>query len=69
MNLVYFSGGKPITPTGDQLLLNGNHTNGSHEANGTTVVDGATKLEVRGIIRDVKRLGGDTLAKLPLNFT
>jgi hypothetical protein len=40
------SGGKPITPTGDQALLNGNHMNGVHEGNGLVVVDGATKLEV-----------------------
>ena len=38
------TGGKPITPTGDLNLLNGN---GLHEdMNGTTVVDGATKQEV-----------------------
>lgn len=42
-----FLGGKPITPTGEQLLVNGSHMNGSHEANGTTVVDSATKLEVK----------------------
>lgn len=57
--LFIISGGKPITPTGDQLLLNGNHTNGSHEANGKTVVDGATKLEVRRTIRDVNWHSGE----------
>lgn len=42
-------GGKPITPTGEHLLLNGNHLNESHETNGNgmAVVDGATKLEVK----------------------
>lgn len=40
-------GGKPITPTGEHQLLNGSHINESHEANGTTVVDSATKQEVR----------------------
>lgn len=42
----FLLGGKPITPTGDHSLLNASHVNGSHEANGTAVVDGATKLEV-----------------------
>lgn len=46
INFISVSGGKPITPTGDHVLLNGNHLNESHETNGTTVVDGATKLEV-----------------------
>jgi hypothetical protein len=42
------SGGKPITPTGDHALLDDSQTNGTHEVNGniTSVVDGATKLEV-----------------------
>lgn len=43
-------GGKPITPTGDQSLLNGSAPKDSSptENGGSTVVDGvATKLEVR----------------------
>ncbi|KAG5684540.1 hypothetical protein PVAND_013767 [Polypedilum vanderplanki] len=43
-------GGKPITPTGDQSLLNGSHVNGNLEANGTAVVDGATKLEASPLL-------------------
>lgn len=40
-------GGKPITPTGNQTFLNGNTPKDSHVTeNGTTVIDGATKLEV-----------------------
>ncbi|CAO1382298.1 unnamed protein product [Diamesa tonsa] len=46
VNLI--KGGKPITPTGDLNLLNGN---GLHEdMNGTTVVDGATKQEVSPLL-------------------
>lgn len=42
--ILSFTGGKPITPTGELNLMNGN---GLHEdMNGTTVVDGATKQEV-----------------------
>lgn len=43
VNLI--KGGKPITPTGEHLLLNG-----SNEANGVTVVDGATKLEASPLL-------------------
>lgn len=48
VNLI--KGGKPITPTGDQTLLNGSapkdSSNGPTENGGSTVVDGvATKLE------------------------
>lgn len=39
-------GGKPITPTGDHQLENGQTPNDSHgNENGHTVVDGVTKLE------------------------
>lgn len=44
-----FSGGKPITPTGDsQTFANGGaqQLNGHTTENGTTVVDGAIKSEV-----------------------
>lgn len=48
MNLI--KGGKPITPTGDgtlngSIVINGNGA-ANGELNGTTVVDGATKVEV-----------------------
>lgn len=42
--LIDILGGKPITPTGDHVLLNGNNLNESHETNGMR--DVATKLEV-----------------------
>lgn len=50
MNLI--KGGKPITPTGDpsngSIVINGNGLTLENNNNGTTtVVDGATKVEVR----------------------
>jgi len=48
VNLI--KGGKPITPTGEHMLVNGSHMNIIHEANGTTVVDGATKLEASPLL-------------------
>jgi hypothetical protein len=43
---LFIQGGKPITPTGDQSFLNGSVNDSQVTENGTTVVDGATKLEV-----------------------
>lgn len=42
----FLSGGKPITPTGDQNFMNGSVKDSQATENGTTVIDGATKLEV-----------------------
>jgi hypothetical protein len=43
VNLI--KGGKPITPTGDQNFLNGSVKDSQVTENGTTVVDGATKVD------------------------
>jgi hypothetical protein len=45
--VIILLGGKPITPTGDHQLENGQTPKDSHgNENGHTVVDGVTKLDV-----------------------